>query len=98
MTAPSRVRADTIGPSFARWLLPLVFAAGWLTTAPYWQDLLPEFTLLMVLSAGALGLLLTRLRGEWWYEVHLWVMLTVLLLAYFTKMFVIIHLYEIGQV
>lgn len=71
----------------ARWLLILLFPSGYILTAQFFGYENLEYAALTLLSLAVCALLLTRLKRPLEQTLHFWIILIVLLIGYYLKIY-----------
>jgi hypothetical protein len=73
-----------------RWLALLLFPLGWWFSADAVPDAVTEYTLLTLASLAATAVIFAALGHGVRAKLHLWVIVTIVLLAYFAKFYLLL--------
>ena len=76
-----------------RWLLLPLIPLGWAATTSLFPDQLGEYAALSFVATASLALALSELRGPR-SDLHLWVILAFLLVAYFAKFYLLVFMFH----
>lgn len=86
---PSISRSKTNWYEF-RWIIPLIFVFGYLTTSSHFDGVLLEYFIFHMLSIFACCVLLTRLASSFKENLPIWTIFSVFIVAYYLKFYLII--------
>lgn len=89
---PSLPARDQLSGWYAlRWLILLLWPAGWWATAELWADYDVQYAAwTTVATVGAATFLYYRSHAHWLSEGHLWIIFLVLVTGYFVKWYVLV--------
>ncbi len=74
----------------ARWLLPLTFVGGYITTFSIFEPVVFEYLSLTIFSVLACSLLLSRLNPPLVNKLPVWIILGIFIVAYYLKFYLMI--------